>query len=105
MQVLAIATARPGVTAEQLTPYFQAEEANSWSLYKRGIVRQFFGRNPETDALGAVFLFEARSVVDVKGHLSAFPMVKAGLLDAEAFELTPFLSLESLFSTNDSQKG
>lgn len=102
MQVLGIATAKPGVTVEQMAPFFHAEEANSWALYKRGIVRQFFGRDPEADSLGAVFIFEAGSVNEVRRLLAEFPMVMAGLLDAQAFELTPFASLEVLFNKGES---
>ena len=100
MQVLAIATAHSGVSADQLSGLTRAEEANSWRLYARGILRQFYGRNPTQDALGAVFIFEVSDLSEARALVSEFPMVRAGLLRADLLELTPFRSFEALFASD-----
>ena len=97
MKVLVMASAVEGTAVEEFAPLMQAEERNTWNLYKQGTVREFYARNPEADAIGAIFVFETASVEEAMAVASEFPMVKAGLLKLEGFEMQPFSNFEVLF--------
>ena len=87
MKIIGIATARPGVTQEQLKPHMEAEAKEAWRLYEADIIRENYTR---TDHPGVVTVFECESVAQAEQICKGFPLVREGLIDFEFIPLGYF---------------
>jgi hypothetical protein len=94
MKIIAYDNFKPGVALEDLRPYLREEVANVWRLWKAGIVRENYAR---TDAGGVVIVFECDSLADAQGHVSDFPLTRAGLIEWQFIGCGAPLPLEFLF--------
>ena len=80
MKIIGIATAKPGVTQDQLKPFMKDEAREAWRLYQADVIRENYTR---TDHPGVVTIFECASVADAERICQAFPLVREGLIDFE----------------------
>jgi muconolactone delta-isomerase len=94
MKILAIEKATHGSKAEDFQPYLKAEAARVWELYQEGIIREFYFRQ---DQHNAVLVLECTSITHAKEVLATLPLVKASLIDFELIPLAPYPGLARLF--------
>ncbi|PJE01097.1 MAG: hypothetical protein CK429_35065 [Mycobacterium sp.] len=94
MHVIAILRPRAGVEQSAFAPHVRAEEEAVWRHYAAGRLRSM---RFQPDPLRVVFDFEAADTSQVTEWLAEFPMVAAGLLDAELIAAGPWMPLRALF--------
>ena len=95
MRIIAYDKFRPGVTMETIQPLLRDEVANTWRLWKAGVVRENYAR---ADEPGVIIVFEVQSVAEAQAYVADFPMTKAGYLEWFYIPLMAPVMLESQFS-------
>ncbi len=98
MKILALDIIQPGVEPKRdFYPHLREEVETAWKLYKSGVVRELYFRQPP-DRAGAVLVLECVDLDEARHVLSTLPLVKHGLIDWELIPLGPFTSFETLSS-------
>lgn len=88
--VLALLTAKPGVTPEQVKKFMPAEIRATVRLYLEGGIRQWYARG---DGKGAVFILDCKNVSDAEAMIAKLPLTREILLDHEFIPLGPLVPL------------
>ena len=94
--VLALLTARHGVTREQVMAIMPAEIRATVQLYLEGKIREWYARE---DGRGAVFLLNARDLDEAKSILESLPLANANMLDHEYIPVGPLMPLRLLLGS------
>jgi hypothetical protein len=98
MKIIAYDHFTPGIARGNIKADLLKEEmAHVWGLQKAGVIREIYGR---ADAPGAVIVFECGTVDEVKEHVAAFPLSKAGFLEWDFLPLIAPFPFEVLFDTS-----
>jgi len=92
-EVLAVLTARQGVTREQIMSVMPAEVRATVKLYLEGKIRQWYSRG---DGKGVVFLIDAKTVDEAHAVIEAMPLSKENLMDHEYIPVGPLMPLTAL---------
>jgi hypothetical protein len=95
VKILALEKERPGITAEQYTPYLKAEAAKVWELYQSGLARELYFRQ---DQSSAVLVLECPGLAEARVALGELPMARAGLIDSDLIPLKPYPGFARLFT-------
>ncbi len=94
MKILAFFKLKDGVPLTQAMAYLTQEERLAWDLYRKDKLRESY----MTQIEGLVVdVFEAGSVEELRQSLVDLPLLKAGMLEAQYYELRPFANWEFLF--------
>jgi hypothetical protein len=93
--VLAILTAKAGVTREQVMAVMPAEIRETVQLYLNGKIREWYSRG---DGRGAIFLLDTTDVADAEAIMESLPLGKANLLDHQYIAVGPLLPLRLLMA-------
>jgi hypothetical protein len=91
--VLAVLTARQGVTREQIMTVMPAEVRATIKLYLEGKIRQWYSRG---DGKGVVFLIDAKTVDEAHAVIETMPLSKENLMDHEYIPVGPLMPLTAL---------
>jgi hypothetical protein len=91
--VLALLTAKPGVTREQVVAVMPAEIRATVQIYLDGKIREWYSR---ADGRGGVFLLNTADVAEAKSIMESLPLAKEHLLDHEYIPVGPLLPLRLL---------
>lgn len=94
MQFLVKWNVKEGAEAEDILTLLPDEENFAWKAYLKGTLRQFWLTNNPGEV---IMIQEFDSLEDAVQANQNLPLLKAGLLKAEWFELKPFQSWEFLF--------
>jgi hypothetical protein len=94
MKILALEKELPNVRQSDFKKYAREEAKTLWSLYKKGIVREFHFRKNENLA---VLIIEANGVKSAKKTLTRLPFISKKLIDFELIPLKPYPGFERLF--------
>jgi hypothetical protein len=89
MKVLAIASAKPTLTPDQLQKHMPKEVPATLRHYLDGKIEQFWFR----EKAGPIFLMNVESIEDAKAELDTLPLVQAGLMTYELMPVTPLRPL------------
>lgn len=92
MKVFAYNHTLPGVTLDDMRPYFQQEAQHAWELEKAGILRDNYLR---LDRPTAAVMFETADVDEARRYISEFPMVRAKLIEFDFVGLSPYALYET----------
>ena len=93
--VIAILTARQGVTWQQIKSVMPAEIRATVQLYLEGRIRQWYSRG---DGKGVVFVIDAKTVEDAQTIIDAMPLSKERLVDHEYIPVGPLMPLSGLIA-------
>ena len=93
--VMAILTAKAGVTREQVMAVMPAEIRQTVQLYLNGKIREWYSRG---DGRGAVFLMDTRDVAEAEAIMEGLPLAKQNLIDHEYIAVGPLLPLRLLMA-------
>jgi len=86
MKILAIEKEIGGVDWSNRDEILKQEALQVYELHKQGIIREiYFNQNH-----CAVIILECESTIVAVNILKGLPLVKNGLIDFEAMELTPY---------------
>lgn len=99
--VLALLTAKPGVTREQIMSVMPAEIRATVRLYLDGTVRDWYSRG---DGKGVVFILNSRDVAEARAAIDALPLSAENLMDHEFIAIGPLLPLGALLNAASPQK-
>ena len=94
-EVLAVLTARQGVTRQQIMSVMPAEVRATVKLYLEGKIRQWYSRG---DGKGVVFLIDAKTVDEAHAVIETMPLSKQNLMDHEYIPVGPLVPLTALIS-------
>jgi len=92
-EVLAVLTARQGVTRQQIMSVMPAEVRATVKLYLEGKIRQWYSRG---DGKGVVFLIDAKTVDEAHAVIATMPLSKENLMDHEYIPVGPLMPLTAL---------
>jgi hypothetical protein len=92
-EVLAVLTARQGVTRQQIMSVMPAEIRATVKLYLEGKIRQWYSRG---DGKGVVFLIDAKTVDEAHAVIETMPLSKENLMDHEYIPVGPLMPLTAL---------
>jgi len=98
--ILALLTAKPGVTRERVMAIMPAEIRATVQLYLEGTIREWYAR---ADGRGAVFLLNAKDAEEAKSILETLPLAQEELLDHEYIPIGPLLALRLLLGNQVSE--
>jgi hypothetical protein len=84
---------KAGVTREQVMAIMPAEIRETVQLYLSGKIREWYSRG---DGRGAVFLLDARDVVEAEAIMEALPLAKEGVMDHDYIAVGPLFPLRLL---------
>jgi hypothetical protein len=93
--VIAILTAKAGVTREQIMAVMPAEIRETVRLYLNGTIREWYSRG---DGRGAVFLLDTRDVDEAQATMEGLPLAKENVVDHEYIAVGPLLPLRLLMA-------
>lgn len=96
MKILAVSRLRGKVEPKDLQPHIQNEVRQSWELYKKDQLREFYSR--ADGKIGIVFVFECETIAEAEELINTMPMVAASLIEFELIPLAPMKTLEALFA-------
>ena len=91
--VMALLTARQGVSREQIMKIMPAELRATVGLYLEGKIRQWYSR---ADGRGVVFFLDAETVEQAHAIVDTMPLSTEALMDHEYIPVGPLLPLASL---------
>jgi hypothetical protein len=91
--VMALLTAKPGVTREQVTKFMPAEIRATVRLYLDGAMQQWYAR---ADGKGAVFILNCKDAAEAEALIDKMPLSGANLLDHQFIPIGPLAPLGSL---------
>lgn len=97
MKLVVIMDLKPGVTQEQVGPFFKEEAAQAWAYYKEGFFRDM---NFRADRPGVVNILEADSVEAAEAKLQKLPLAREGFMTFTVIPLAYPQFLENLFATD-----
>jgi hypothetical protein len=89
MKVMAVASPKSPLTAEQRKQHLPSEVPATLKLYLDGVVEQFWYR----EKVGPIFLMNVESVDQAKATLDALPLVAANLMTYELMPIGPLVPL------------
>ena len=95
-EVLAVLTARQGVTRQQIMNVMPAEVRATVKLYLEGKIRQWYSRG---DGKGVVFLIDAKTVDEAHAIIETMPLAKENLMDHEYIPVGPLMPLTALIGS------
>ena len=99
--IFALLTAKPGVTREQVMAIMPAEIRATVQLYLEGKIREWYARE---DGRGAVFLLNARDVVEASSIMESLPLAKEDILDHEYIPVGPLTPLRLLLGSQPAKQ-
>ena len=94
--VLALLTAKPGITREQIMRVIPAEIRATVQLYLAGKIREWYSRG---DGRGAVFLLNTADLQEAQSIMESLPLAKEHLLDHEYIAVGPLMPLGLLIES------
>src|SRR5262249_2741251 len=94
--VLALLTAKPGVTRERVMAIMPAEIRATVQLYLDGKIREWYSRE---DGRGGIFLLNARDVAEASFIMESLPLAKENILDHEYIPVGPLMPLRLLLGS------
>jgi hypothetical protein len=92
-EVIAILTARQGVTRERIMTVMPAEIRATVKLYLDGKVRQWYSKG---DGKGVVLVLDAKTVEEAQGIVDSLPLAEENLMDHEYIPVGPLVPLSGL---------
>ena len=92
-EVMAILTAKQGVTRPQIMNIMPAEIRATVKLYLDGKIRQWYSRG---DGRGVILLLGAKTVDEAHVIIDTLPLSKENLMDLEYIPVGPLMSLTAL---------
>jgi hypothetical protein len=95
--VLALLTAKPGVTRERVMAIMPAEIRATVQLYLDGKIREWYSRE---DGRGGVFLLNTGDVAEASAIMESLPLAKEHLLDHEYIPVGPLMPLRLLMGAS-----
>jgi hypothetical protein len=98
--VLALLTAKPGVTRERVMAIMPAEIRATVQLYLDGKIREWYSR---ADGRGAVFLVNTTDVAEANAIMESLPLAKEDLLDHEYIPVGPLMPLRLLMASQSAK--
>jgi hypothetical protein len=93
--VIAILTAKAGVTREQIMAVMPAEIRETVKLYLNGKIREWYSRG---DGRGAVFWLDTRDVAEAEAIMDGLPLAKENVVDHQYIAVGPLLPLRLLMA-------
>ena len=99
--IFALLTAKPGVTRERVMAIMPAEIRATVQLYLEGKIREWYARE---DGRGAVFLLNARDVVEASSIMESLPLAKEDILDHEYIPVGPLTPLRLLLASQSAKQ-
>ena len=93
--VIAVLTAKAGVTREQVMAVMPAEIRETVQLYLNGKIREWYSRG---DGRGVVLLLETNDVAQAHAIMEDLPLAKQDLMDHEYIAVGPLLPLRMLMA-------
>jgi len=94
MKILAIEKDVDGIESSAFTNSILKEEAvAAWNHYINGTFREMYF----TEANNAVIILECRNKAEAEAILNTLPLVKAGLIDFDIYELRNYDGFSRLF--------
>jgi len=99
MKIMALIDVARGADLVQVRAGLEGELRGSWKLYESGVLREAYTTATPTRV---VFILEAGSLDEARGHLSKMPLVIAGLMHIDLLELKPFTNWSLLFRESSS---
>lgn len=91
--VLALLTAKPGVTREQVMKFIPAEIRATVRLYLDGSIRQWYSRG---DGKGVVLILNCKDVTEAEALIDRLPLSGENLMDHEFIPIGPLVPLGAL---------
>lgn len=92
-EVMAVLTAKPGVTREQIMRIMPAEIRATVKLYLDGRIRHWYSRG---DGRGVILVLDAKTTDEAHAIMEALPLTKENLMDHEYIAVGPLLPLATL---------
>ena len=92
-EVMAVLTARQGVTRQQIMSIMPAEIRATVKLYLDGKIRQWYSRG---DGRGVIMLLDAKTIDEAHAIMETLPLSKENLMDHEYIPVGPLLPLAIL---------
>src|SRR5215470_3586824 len=92
-EVMAVLTAKQGVTRQQIMNIMPAEIRATVKLYLDGKIRQWYSRG---DGKGVVFVIDAKTVDEAHAVIETMPLSKENLMDHEYIPVGPLMPLTAL---------
>ena len=92
-EVMAILTAKQGVTRQQIMNIMPDEIRATVKLYLDGKIRQWYSRG---DGRGVVVFLDVRTVDEAHAIIETLPLSKENLLDHEYIPVGPLMPLAAL---------
>jgi hypothetical protein len=104
MKFLALEQDIPGIRGEQFSPHLREEAAKIYELYQRGLVREMYFRQNQSEA---VLVMECQDSEEAQAALNELPLVQVGLIAFDLIPLKPYPGFDRLFnlSENDQSDG
>jgi hypothetical protein len=99
--VLALLTAKPGVTRERIMAIMPAEIRATVQLYLNGKIREWYSRE---DGKGGVFLLYTGDVAEAKSIMESLPLAKENMLDHEYIPVGPLMPLRLLMGNQPAKR-
>jgi muconolactone delta-isomerase len=96
VKVLALEREKPGLTADDFSPYLREEAAQAWELHQSGKIRELYFNQ---DAHTAVLILECASADEAQTVLASLPLVQAGLITFDVIPLVPYSGFARLFQS------
>ena len=93
--VIAVLTAKAGVTREQVMAVMPAEIRETVQLYLNGKIREWYSRG---DGRGVVFLLDTSDVAEAHAIMEGLPLAKENVMDHEYIAVGPLLPLRLLMA-------
>ena len=93
--VIAVLTAKAGVTREQVMAIMPAEIRETVQLYLNGKIREWYSRG---DGRGVVFLLDTSDVAEAHAIMEGLPLAKENVMDHEYIAVGPLLPLRLLMA-------
>ena len=91
--VLVVATARQGVTAQQIMALIPDEVQATVKLYLDGKIREWYSRG---DGKGVILLLDVKTEAEAREIVETLPLAKAQLLDHQFIPVGPLMPLRAL---------
>jgi hypothetical protein len=92
-EVMAVLTARQGVTRQQIMNVMPDEIRATVKLYLDGKIRQWYSRG---DGKGVIFIIDAKTVDEANAVIETMPLSRENLMDHEYIPVGPLMPLAAL---------
>ena len=99
--ILALLTAKPGVTREQVMHFMPAEIRATVRLYLGGKIREWYSR---ADSRGTIFLLNAGDIAEAESIMESLPLAKEQLLDHQYIPVGPLMPLGLLIGSQSNSQ-